>query len=71
MTMGPRTRPISAITISAQRRICHRFIAALKNITGQMLTCSYTICDTALQGQVVNPDKFERHLPNQRFELAW
>ena len=33
------------------------FGAALKNITGQVLSCTYTVNDSQLQGQILNPDK--------------
>ena len=43
--------------MSAAADFATGFSAALQNITGQVLSCSYQINDTALNGQVVDPDR--------------
>ena len=54
---GPNKDNFCHFDMSAAADFATGFSGALRNITGQVLSCTYTVNDSQLQGQLFNPDK--------------
>jgi hypothetical protein len=54
---GPNKDNFCHFDMSAAADFASGFSSALRNITGQVLSCTYAVNDSQLQGQIFNPDK--------------